>query len=316
MLTWTIGGGGLIGSAFGAISERSFSAAPVPWEDSELASNVLADSLDRFSSQVGEDEWAIAWTAGAATVASGADETEAESAVLRRFAEHLSRHPPSGQGAFFLASSAGGVFAGAQPPPFGDASAPVPLSPYGWSKLENEAIASRALADTCPVVIGRFSNVYGPGQKLAKLQGLISHLALAAATRQPMNVFVPLSTVRDYIFVDDAAALAHAWIRHALLTQAQGAEIRTIASGEGASVGQLIRTMQDVSHRKIPISMGSHPSATSQAPDLRFIPSPTVGVGELRHTALPIGMKRVFDGILDHLQRGQRTTNRADPRGR
>ena len=54
-------------------------------------------------------------------------------------------------------------------------------------------------------MIGRFSNLYGPGQNLGKLQGLISRLALSAVTRQPINIFVPLDTIRDYVYVDDAA---------------------------------------------------------------------------------------------------------------
>jgi UDP-glucose 4-epimerase len=305
VLTWTIGAGGLIGSAIQATAEQVFAASPIPWANGKLAGQVLIEMLGRFRAEAKGSDWAIVWAAGAATVASESEQTKAESEVLRGFTEHLSRTPPSGTGVFFLSSSAGGVFAGAQHPPFDDLSEPRPLSPYGWSKLENEIIVSTVLHDTCPVVIGRFSNVYGPGQKLTKLQGLISRLALAAATRQPINVFVPLSTVRDYIFVDDAAASAHWWIRDSLESQASGPRMRTIASGQGASVGQLIRTMQDVSHRKIPIAMGSHPSSPLQAPDLRFVPSRATGIKGARRTALPVGMKQVFDGILHHLQRGQ-----------
>jgi nucleoside-diphosphate-sugar epimerase len=79
----------------------------------------------------------------------------------------------------------------------------VPLSAYGELKLHQEATARLMLEGVCAVLVGRVSNLYGPGQNLAKLQGLISRLALAAATRQPLNIFVSLDTLRDYIYVDD-----------------------------------------------------------------------------------------------------------------
>jgi hypothetical protein len=63
----------------------------------------------------------------------------------------------------------------------------------------------------------------------------------------------------------------------------------------------LIRITQDVSHRKVPIAMGSHPSSAGQAADLRFIPSEPPGV-ELPVTSMPIGVKHVVDSILRQLQ--------------
>jgi UDP-glucose 4-epimerase len=137
-------------------------------------------------------------------------------------------------------------------------------------------------------VLARVSNVYGPGQDLTKLQGLISRLALCSLTREPLNLFVPLSTVRDYIYVDDVARLVQAWIEE--------------DSGEGTSIGQLVRTAQDVGHRKVPIAMGTDSSASNQAPDLRFIPSRLSSAGGYTPTTIPIGMKRVFDDLLHRME--------------
>ena len=77
--------------------------------------------------------------------------------------------------------------------------------------------------------------------------------------------------------------------------------MRVIASGQGTSIGQLVRTAQDVGHRKVPIAMGTHPSASRQAPDLRFIPSVPPDAA-LTVTSMPIGMKHVFDDILRRLE--------------
>lgn len=306
-LTWTIGAGGLIGSAIYAQATNPYQASVIPWADSEAALRALALNLTDFKAQSASGPWTIIWAAGAATVASSESETAQETLVLRGLLELLKDEKPLGRGVFFLVSSAGGVFAGAKNPPFDAASVPHPISPYGQAKLANEQLAQEILTDTCQVVIGRFSNIYGPGQKLNKLQGLISRLALSAATQKPINVFVPLSTVRDYIYVDDAAAAAHAWINDAHAIAADGTKtpnnsaVKLIASGQGTSVGQLIRITQDVSHRKVPIAMGSHPSSTSQAADLRFTPSIPPG-DPLPATSMPVGVKCVVDAILRQLQ--------------
>ena len=309
-LTWTIGAGGLIGSAIHAQAKNPFHASVIPWADSEAALRALALNLTDFKAQSASGPWTIIWAAGAATVASSESETSKETLVIKGFLELLRAEQPLGRGVFFLVSSAGGVFAGAKNPPFDETSKPNPISPYGYAKLANEQLAQEILIYTCQVVIGRFSNIYGPGQKLTKLQGLISRLALSAVTKVPINIFVPLSTVRDYIYVEDAVAAAHAWINAAhagadTSTRAQSnSAVKLIAAGQGTSIGQLIRITQDVSHRKVPIAMGSHPSSTVQAADLRFTPSIPPG-DTLPATSMPVGVKHVVDSILRQLQQSE-----------
>ncbi len=175
----------------------------------------------------------------------------------------------------------------------------MPLSAYGELKLRQEQLAIDYLTGLVPVTIGRISNLYGPGQNLAKLQGLISRLALSAVTRQPINIFVPLDTIRDYVFADDAAmAVIHAATR-ARLHQSEQPAIEVIASGQAATVGQLIRTMDQVARRKVPVALGMHPSAAAQAADLRMQPThkpETI-------TPLPAGIKAVYLDILARVQR-------------
>ncbi len=68
-------------------------------------------------------------------------------------------------------------------------------------------------ARATPLLVGRLSNLYGPGQDLAKPQGLISQLCRAQLTRRPLSIYVSLDTRRDYLFVDDAAAMVVAGAR-------------------------------------------------------------------------------------------------------
>ena len=303
MITWTIGAGGLLGGAIQRQAENPFPGSPVPWLDPDEAVAALRADLDRFREATADGPWAIAWAAGAATVSSSREQTEPERGVLRRFLTDLRDDPPAAPGLVFLTSSAGGVYAGSANPPFDTATPPVPMSAYGELKLGQEADAAELLAGVCPLVIGRFSNLYGPGQNLGKLQGLISRLALSAATQQPINIFVSLDTLRDYIYVDDAAAIALAWIARDLEEQQPGSHLRLIASGEPVTVSQLIRTTNLVTKRRIPVALGSHPSAASQVLDLRLTPTEMAGEAPALRTLLPVGIKRVFLDILERVQR-------------
>lgn len=298
-LTWTIGAGGLIGSAVVRATEHPFTGRSIPWSDADATRAALRESLQDFTREGQESDapWAIVWAAGAATVSASDEDARREADLFRAFAQDLASSDLGDDGVIVLVSSAGGIHAGSPRPPFDETTPPAPISPYGRARLAQEEAAAALLGQRWPVVLARVSNVYGPGQDLSKLQGLISRLALCSLTREPLNLFVPLSTVRDYIYVDDVAAHIHAWIAHEAGAPA-GARVRILASGQGTSIGQLVRTAQDVGHRKVPIAMGTHPSAANQAPDLRFTPSRQEKADSFVSTSIPVGMKRVFDDLL------------------
>ena len=305
MITWTIGSGGLLGSAINRQSHHSFEGTPIPWHSAEDASAALRADAQRFKAQAQGGPWAIVWAAGRATVSSDDAQTQGELDLFLTFLETLKTDHPVGQGAFLLASSAGGVYAGSANPPFTSRTAPRPLSAYGQLKLAQEEAAREALQDVCRVILGRFSNLYGPGQDLGKLQGLISRLALAAVSRESVNMFVSLDTIRDYLFTEDAAALAHYWIDRAVHHPDANAAVRVIASGQPTSLGQLITLMQDVTRTRIPVAMGVHASASAQSQDLRLARSGGRSTERFIRTPLPVGAKLVYLDILDRFQRAQ-----------
>ncbi len=306
MTTWVIGQGGLLGSAIirqirqSSTADDLFMSRPIPWS-SPQASDCLVSEYRRFREQVGVTAWNILWAAGAATVASPRDIAMAELGPLESLLTAIRTNPPRADGFFFLTSSAGGVFAGSQNPPFTESSIPAPLGPYGELKFAQEVRTATELSATCRVVIGRFSNLYGPGQNLDKLQGLISRLALAAIHRQPISIFVPLDTMRDYIYVDDAAAAVLAQTQKPPGQSSSSTRTVIIASGQPTTVGQVIHMMGQVTRRRIPVAHGSHPSAGAQALDLRLTPSS--GVHATTH--LPEGMKAAYHDILARTQDSQ-----------
>jgi len=290
MLTWVIGAGGLFGSALVRASEHCFTGPAIPWSDPTAALTALTRTLDDFSDKA-EDNWCIAWAAGRVTTASPQADADQELEFFTEFIQHLRDNPPPGRGVFLLTSSAGGIYAGSTPAPLTSDSSVAPLGTYGNLKRAQEVIAGE-LAPEIPVVTARVSNLYGPGQDLRKLQGVISRLALAAVTREPITMFVPLDTMRDYLYADDAAIRALHWAQQ---TQACGASsIRVVASGQPVTLGHVIALMNDITRVRIPIASGVHDSARAQARDLRLTPDTDAFTQRLELTSLPAGMKRVF----------------------
>ena len=300
MITWTIGAGGLLGSAIQRHVEHCFAGTEIPWSNEQQAVESLARNYTEFRTAADISEWAIIWAAGAATVSTSAESAGQELRVLGSLLHHIASNPPAGKGVFFLSSSAGGVYAGASNPPFDIKTMPVSLSPYGDLKLKQEELTQEILGGTCAIVIGRFSNLYGPGQNLDKLQGLISRLALAAATRQPINIFVSLDTIRDYIYVDDAARIALQWVTQ-VIHETNTTTTAIIAAGEPTVLGQLIRLVQDVARTKVPVALGTHSSSAAQVSDLRLVPTAT-RESELTRMPLPAGVKIVYQDILARAQ--------------
>ena len=290
MRTWIIGSGGLFGSALSRASTSTFSGSPIPWSNNQRALQALQQSLRTFAAQT-EGDWCIAWAAGHATTSSTPAAADRELQLFTSFVQSLQQERPSGNGVFLLTSSAGGVYAGTPNPPFTSTSVPQPLGTYGQLKLAQED-AARHLAPSIPVAIARVSNLYGPGQDLGKLQGVISRLALAAVTRDPITMFVPLDTMRDYIHTDDAAARALHWARMSL--HGQESATRVVASGQSETLSHIIALMNSITRVRIPVASGLHESARVQASDLRLAPDTDQAIDRLPLTPLPVGMKQVF----------------------
>lgn len=311
MHVWIIGAGGLFGSSLvkvgGRLGHHIVSSTDVPWNDSSLALTHLSADAERFLAQVqGErQQWAIVWAAGSVTTASSENEARKELDLYTAFVQQLRVliarfSPPDGNaGVFSLISSAGAMYAGSAHPPFDASSPAAPVGTYGHLKQEQEHIASTELSEECGVLLARVANLYGPGQNLTKLQGLISRLALAAVTREPISMFVPLDTLRDFIYVDDAAAALFHWLDQ---PQPRKPTVRVIASGNPVSLGYLISLMQDITHTRIPVAYGMHPSAHAQGRDIRLSPDSDSQLEGALRTQLPEGMKDVYLDILERHQ--------------
>ena len=270
-----VGSGGLLGRALVAELERrgeQVETVAVPWSDEVAAGAALRGALEALAGS-GSEELSIWWCAGAGVTATPQHVLDAELRTLERFVADVRAvlGPLVGRTrTLFYSSSAGGVFAGSERPPFTERTAPAPLAPYGHAKLRAEALVAAASADGIGVAIGRLANIYGPGQDLRKPQGLVSQLCVAHHTAKPINVYVSLDTLRDYIFVEDAARLCLD-LGTVVGRRGQGPAVtKIIASGRAASIGALIADMRRLFKRRVPVVLAASPHARQQARDLRL----------------------------------------------
>ncbi|MBF4578829.1 NAD-dependent epimerase/dehydratase family protein [Frigoribacterium sp. VKM Ac-2530] len=287
-----VGSRGLLGAAVVRAVDAShdFSLVGTPrvrWGSPSDATSDLAEVARSLGARTAP--WALFWCAGAGVNGMDRETADHEVGRFEEFLAEIRRAPSAAPGVVFLASSAGGVFAGASGAPFGETSPVAPLSEYGRTKLRLEG-ALRVLADVPSVtsVVGRFANIYGPGQDLDKQQGLISHLCRSTLQRRPISIFVPLDTLRDYVYVDDAARASLALVREHRASGAR-AELRVVASGTATTVATVITAVAAVAGAKPLIVLGTSPLTSMQGHDLRLRPS-TGAADEAGRTPLGIGI--------------------------
>lgn len=262
----------------------------VPWLDHDAALRALLRAAEDAAGAT--PAWRLAWCAGAGVVATPEADLQAEVRLFESFVGDVGT-PPA---AMFLASSAGGLYAGSPDrAPFDERSAVAALAPYGVAKLEMEELAGHLAHRGTRLLVGRISNLYGPGQDLSKPQGLISQLCLAHETRGTLNLHVSLDTLRDYLFVDDAAAMVVAGLDLAGELPAGSTVTKILASGRAASVAAVVGEATRVLRRHPRLS--TRASSSHQVRDLRVRSVVWPHLDTMARTPLPVGLRATADDV-------------------
>jgi UDP-glucose 4-epimerase len=309
--TWVIGAGGLLGSALAAQLRRRgrpVTTTPlVPWHDPVAATSRLQDGV-RALAERADRPYRVAWCAGAGVTGTSERALADEVEVFTRFLDEVATLAPGTVDAFFFASSAGGLYAGSPEPPFTEAHPVVPLSAYGHAKRAAEEVVARFAESTgVPTVIGRIANLYGAGQNLHKPQGIISHLCRGHLTAQPVSIYVSLDTLRDYLFVDDCAAMVADSLDHvARPAQMFGGEptatVKIFASQQATTIAALLGECRRVFKRAPLVVLGSSPTARYQPRDLRLRSTVWTPLDQRSLTPLPAGIRATSTGLLRSMQ--------------
>ena len=298
---WVVGASGLLGSAITRRLKTDDQWAevvtdPLPWAEPDAA----VREITRLAEHVRESPRPVTlfWCAGASVVGATPDRLAGELDLLTRLLDGVAKvfaRSPGHPLDVFFASSAGGVYAGSADPPFTERTPPVPISPYGAAKLESEALVRRFADETgAHVLVGRISNLYGPGQRLEKAQGVISQICRSFFTGHPTSIYVPLDTIRDYLYVDDAAALITAAM---LLDRTDHVTVKIFGSLQPVTLGEILAQMRAVFKRRPPVMLGHSPNSSSQARDLRFRSVVLPEIDRLPRRSLPSGIHATAMGM-------------------
>jgi UDP-glucose 4-epimerase len=310
-LSWVIGGGGLLGRHVDEAlngrrdGPRRFDAGPIGWGDDNGASGALEREAVRFLDRAARsgEPWRLMWCAGAGVVSTSPEALAQETRLIRRFLEgltgRLSREPGLARaGSVLFASSAGGVYSASRAaPPFHEHSPTGCLAPYGREKLAQEDLfGSFALDCSVDLLVGRFSNLYGPGQSLSKAQGLISHVGRAALMREPVSLYVPLDTIRDYLFAADAGRMVRDAVERLEQDRREGAGHRVVtkifASEIETTVASVLGAWRQSLRRPLRVALASNPAGRLQPRILSFRSRVWPEVRG-RPTMLPLGVEAV-----------------------
>jgi UDP-glucose 4-epimerase len=293
-----IGHGQLGGALARQLPAGAVWRARVPWEDADAAAPALRTAIRRFMGAGQGDALGVCWTAGSGFVGTSDEVLLRERTYLREVLDEL-RQPNEATPPLklFFASSAGGVYAGVDG--FADErTEPVAISPYGHSKiLQERMVADWAARSEGSVLIGRISNLYGPGQNLAKPQGFISHLLVAMIGRREFTLTVPGHTIRDFVFTDDVARRIATWFSSP--TSDSGVVTKVLAAGRSTNLVGVARIAGRVTRLPTKVLFAQSSASVVQPTVLRFVSRELVQLDE-EHPArtLECGLRETWQAVL------------------
>lgn len=300
---WVVGAHGMLGSALCRRLERSGTAvhrASVPWHDPDASVEALAGQAAELAAASGDVD--LYWCAGAGVIATSTATLASELDVFDRALERIVA--AGAVRTMFLASSAGGAYAGSTGLPFTEATDVCPNSPYGETKLAMERVAeawSRRYGVS--LLVGRISTLYGPGQDLSKPQGVIAQLCRAQVQRTPLPIWVPLDTIRDFVHVDDVAAMAIAGTQRLRSLPTGTTVIKILASQMPVTLGTVLGELRRLTRRRPLASLGSR-SNTLYSGDLHYVSTTWPELDVYASTGFVAGLASTYADVARRIRQG------------
>ncbi len=294
---WVVGAGGMLGGAVNRELCRDVVQVyryrePFEWRNPHLVRVQLEQAISQFLSgfTVG-DSWEIYWAAGVGSMGSSRVDLDSETAALEGFLASLTQRlfECGMPGVFGFASSAGALYAGSQDFEITEHTPVMVANDYAEAKLAQERLLEQFASsqDVATVLIARFSTLYGPGQAQGKRQGLLSHIARCALRHQPVEIFVPLDTSRDYLFIDDAAS-DFIGSAQSLRAGNERFQVRIVAAERSVTISEIVATFNRLNKRRLRVVCSRNNLSVLYAPRVAYRSvSPLTADREIRrHTLL------------------------------
>ena len=305
MITWVLGRGGLVGSSVEAkLQIRStvwVPESPIQWGDQAIFEESFKKAFTRFIQHIAQEDWAILWCAGNSVVSSSPEDLQREGNFIDFICSQISILPQSLQsrGILSFTSSAGGVYGGSTGTIFSESTIPQPINDYGFAKLEIEQrLIDFANQTNIKIVIFRLANVYGPNQNIEKSQGIISAITNSLLHHKPVNIYVSLQTIRNYIYADDVGEVIARSVTQLTNDQMPNIYLKVVASDRNISLSSLINEFRLVyGHRPMVVNTVSK-SAAKHPTNLRLQSVVDDPNHRLSFTSLAVGIDRVRNASL------------------
>lgn len=256
-VAWVLGSAGLLGAALSRALRDEGTALFYPaqrfsWDEAEALAEQVKAAVRAFAVCAQRSErWEIHWAAGVGTMSSPAAALAPETQALTLMLAHLQGEASlmATSGSILFASSAGAIYAGSADEVITEHTAAAPTTAYAIEKLKQEDLVRRFVAANASTsaLIARISTLYGPGQASGKKQGLLGYISRSIIRNQPVQIYVPFDTIRDYIDADDAAKAMLASARAANETSRVLTKI--IASETPATIAEIISIFKRLSRR-------------------------------------------------------------------
>jgi UDP-glucose 4-epimerase len=301
-IAWVLGSAGLLGSALvrnlrADGTELFLPAQAFAWNrDSDLALQMKA-AVHAFALRANTAaRWEIHWAAGIGTMSSAATALVPETRMLALLLELLQADAGlmARSGSLSFASSAGAIYAGASDEVVTENTAPSPTTVYAEAKLLQEDLV-RALVAANPgitALIARISTLYGPGQATGKKQGLLGHMARCVLRNQPIEIYVPYDTIRDYIDADDAA---HAIVGTLRATGSDSnAMTKIIASESPATIAEIVAIFSRLARRAPRVVRSANRLSSLYSRRVQFRSVMTSEFVRAPAKRLPVGISQVM----------------------
>jgi UDP-glucose 4-epimerase len=267
------------------------------WDNEPELTVQLETAVKAFAAFVGTGKkWQIYWAAGVGTMSSTETELAVEARVLSTLLSLVESESVliAANGCFAFASSAGAIYAGATDDIISENTPAAPTTTYAREKLKQENLVSAFALSHCrvTVLLARISTLYGPGQAAGKQQGLLALIARCILRNQPIQIYVPFDTIRDYIAADDAAATIVVALR--AISGESGVFTKIIASEQPTTIAEIISIYKKIARHTPRIVTSSSKMSSIYTRRMQFH-SITVPVNEqISRTSLIVGIAQVM----------------------
>ncbi|MCL2788518.1 MAG: SDR family NAD-dependent epimerase/dehydratase, partial [Micrococcales bacterium] len=122
---------------------------------------------------------------------------------------------------------------------------------------------------------------------------------------QPVSIYVSLDTRRDYLYVDDGAALVCDFVDRAVLEPPGSPPIvKILASGQSVTIATLLGEFRRLTRQGLRVVVAPSAAARAQAHDLRFCSRQWPELDRRTMTPLPVAIAATLADIQRRVQRG------------